>query len=197
MYRVDTFNWDVEELSETDRAAVRALNELSPSLPSAGYATNDPSAFLDAFRTLLHSADVRARGVALDQYHYAGANHRWTGSDPLDTMDAEVAVVARDLLAVPHQAGVPLLDQPHVVSCWNSALSALARSYDGSDGDLPRIVTVLDTMMRSGSTLDSTGIWALEVRLPTPTRPPAPGSATGWPASLPTSSWPLTFDKWS
>ena len=71
MYGFSSFYWDVADLAEPDRRAVDALDGASPPLPSAGYATHDPDGLLAAYRTLLHSADPPARGVALDQYTYA------------------------------------------------------------------------------------------------------------------------------
>jgi hypothetical protein len=165
MYGFSSFHWKVSELAEQDRQAVEALNELSPPLPSAGYATHDVDGLLAAYRTLLHSADIRARGVALDQYAYAEAQHRWGADNPMTRYNAEVLARAREMLAVDTQPGVPLTDQPHVMACWNSALGVLAcLADDGDTSDLPRIIEVLDRMFSDNLT-DDHAFWALEVRL--------------------------------
>lgn len=169
MYGFSAYYWDVAELGEADRRAVRALDEASPALPSAGYATHDEAGLVRAFRTLLHSDDVRARGVALDQFTYAGGQHRWTSQDPLGRLAAEVLAEARAMLAVSHDPSVPLRDQPLVTSAWNSALGALSRVDAGIGADLARIVEVLDLAYAAAAggdeVLDVFASWALEAAL--------------------------------
>jgi hypothetical protein len=164
MYGFSSFYWDVAELAEADRRAVATLNTASPPLPSAGYATHDPDGLLAAYRTLLHSADVRARGVALDQYTYAQAQHRWGVDNPMTRFDDEVLAQARALLAVTPEPTDPLAAQPQVTACWNSALGVLAFLTDDTAADLPRIIEVLDSAFPL-DVLDVYSFWALEVRL--------------------------------
>ncbi|WP_327003079.1 hypothetical protein OHA72_49695 [Dactylosporangium sp. NBC_01737] len=166
MYGFSSFHWDVAELAGPDRRAVEALDTASPPLPSAGYATLDPDGLLAAYRTLLHSDDVQARGVALDQYTYAEAQGRWGNANPLAAYDAEVLAEARAMLAVAPGPALPLAVQRRVTACWNSALGVMA-FLTGDDGaaDLPRIVEVLGAASAADLLDDPYPFWALEVRL--------------------------------
>jgi len=164
VYGFSAFYWDVGELAEEDRRAVAGLDSASPPLPSAGYATHDPDGLLEAYRTLLHSTDVRARGVALDQYTYACAQGRWGADNPMARLDDEVLAQARGMLAVAPEPAVPLADQPRVTACWNSALGVLAFLTDGSTTDLPRIVEVLESAFAE-DLLDIYSLWALGERM--------------------------------
>jgi hypothetical protein len=164
LYGFSSFYWNVDELGDEDRRAVAALDTASPHLPSAGYATHDLDGLLAVYRTLLHSADVRARGVALDQYTYAEAQHRWGADNPMTRFDDEVLAQARAMLAVTPDPAVPLAAQPRVTACWNSALGVLAFLTDDTSADLPRIIEVLDSAFAS-DLLDVYSFWALEVRL--------------------------------
>jgi hypothetical protein len=95
-----------------------------------------------AFLLLLHSADARARGVALDQHHYAQAQGRWGLNNPLREYDAETLTEARALLAVPLEPAASLDEQPAVVLGWCSAMGVL--TYLGEIDDLPRLMEILD-----------------------------------------------------
>ncbi len=164
MYGFSSFYWNVSELAEADRRAVEALNTASQSRPSAGYATHDLAGLLAAYRTLLDSADVRARGVALDQYAYAEAQGRWGADNPMTRFAGEVRAQARAMLATTPEPGVPLAEQPRVIAGWNSALGVLKHLADGDTSDIPRIVEVLSAMFLD-NLLDVDAFMALEVRL--------------------------------
>jgi hypothetical protein len=141
------FYWDVDTLGDEDRAALEAGD----------------------YRTLLHSADVRARGVALDQFVYAEAQGRWGLVNPMAGFGAEILDRARALLAVEADPAVPLEAQPQVTAGWNSALGAMAfLPGDGAEegaADLPRIVEVLRTAGERDLLDDTYAFWAVEVRL--------------------------------
>ena len=114
---------------------------------------------------MLHSTDIRARGVALDQYTYAEAQGRWGADNPMTRFDDEVLAQARAMLAVTPDPAVPLADQPRVIACWNSALGVLAfHARIGDTADLARIVEVIDSTL-AGDLLDTYAFLALEVRL--------------------------------
>jgi hypothetical protein len=164
VYGFSSYHWDVHELAEEDQRAIAALGTTSPPSPGAGFGPHDPDGLLAAYRTLLHSPDVRARGVALDQYTYAAAQHRWGAENPLTRFDEAVLAQARAMLAVTPEPTVPLAAQPRVTAGWNSALGVLAFLTDGSVVDLPRIVEVLDSAF-AGDLLDIHALRALGVRL--------------------------------
>lgn len=164
MFGFSSYHWDVGELSETDRRALVTLNDASPETPLAGYATHDPAGLFGAYRALLHSTDVRARGVALDQYAYAEAQGRWAIENPLVLFDDTVRAVARAMLAAVPRPGVPLTDQPLLLSGWRSALGALTHLADGDPSDLPLIMTVVEAMA-ADDLLDRHAFWPVEVRV--------------------------------
>lgn len=183
MYGFSSFYWDVADLAERDRRAVEALDGASPPLPSAGYATHDPDGLLAAYRTLLHSDDPPARGVALDQYTYAEAQGRWGAANPLAVLDDDVLAEARAMLAVAPDPALPLAAQPRVTACWNSALGVLAfLTGDGGAADLPRIVEVLSAAFTEDLLDDTYAFWAVEVRL-IDADPPTCERVGGWLAA--------------
>jgi hypothetical protein len=167
VYSFSSYHWNVNDLSEPDRRAVAALNDASPSLPSAGYATHDEDGLLNAFPALLRSDDVRARGIALDQYRYADAQMRWTDENPFTVFEDEALAVARAMLASVPLGGRPVEISPFDVSCWNSALGILSRA--GDETDLPRLFALVDLAMTGHadlSRLESMDLfWAVEIRV--------------------------------
>ncbi|GIJ71178.1 hypothetical protein [Virgisporangium ochraceum] len=162
MFGFSSYHWDVGELSADDRRALVTLNGASPETPLAGYATHDPHALLAAFRALVHSTDVRARGVALDQYVYAEAQGRWGIENPLVLFDDAVRAAAREMLTAVSRPGIPLTDQPLLLSGWRSALGAL--THVGDSSELPLVMTVVEAMA-ADDLLDRHAFWPVEVRL--------------------------------
>lgn len=110
---------------ELTGASARALAELM--------APTEPRAYLAAFRTLLHSDDTVAAGIALDHFQYAEALTRFGRESALDQLAPEVLAVARELLRQP-----PLPAEGDVGAGANhaSALLAMMNLAGPADADL-------------------------------------------------------------
>ncbi len=153
MYGFSSYYWEPDGLNADDLHALRTLDDVTPELPSAGYVTRDQEGLLAAYTVLLRSGDARARGIALDQYHYSEAQRRWGQDNPLTAYDDEVLAQARAFLALPQ-------DTPDGVAAWSSALAALCHLGEGSD--LPRLMDVLDVVVAEPDEFESyLAFWAV------------------------------------
>ncbi|MBL1097000.1 hypothetical protein [Streptomyces coffeae] len=112
-----SFHWQDCELG--DAGLNRALDELM--------APTERSAYLRAFRTLLHSENTVAAGIALDHFQYSGALTRWGRESALDLHEADALTVARKLLRQPPMAN----GANHA-----SALNAMMNIAQPEDADL-------------------------------------------------------------
>ncbi|MCP2169598.1 hypothetical protein [Goodfellowiella coeruleoviolacea] len=148
MHGFTSYYWDVDDLSqEADQRAWTVVNK-----------ADDVGELLTAYQAMLHSDDVVARGIALDQYHYAQAQWRWGVHNPLAALEDDIAACAREVLATAPDPGAPDHDWPVVLAAWASALGALW--HLGEDTDLPRILDVLDATVARGDEDGATDVLA-------------------------------------
>ncbi|MFI0448123.1 hypothetical protein [Actinomadura sp. 6N118] len=118
-----SFFWNNSDLDEELNQALDELME-----------PTEEGAYLRAFRTMLHSGDTAAAGIALDHFQYSGALTRFGGESVVEQYETEVLAVARDLLRQP-----PMPDG----SNHASALNAMMNIAEPADADL--IADALET----------------------------------------------------
>ncbi|MEU5028653.1 hypothetical protein [Streptomyces milbemycinicus] len=118
-----SFHWEGCELPDAELE--QAHDELM--------APTEEQAYLRAFRTLLHSGDTVAAGIALDHFQYSGALTRFGGESAVTQYGPDVLAVARELL---RQPPTPEDEDTSAGANHASALNAMMNLAQAADVDL-------------------------------------------------------------
>jgi hypothetical protein len=107
------------------------------------------SAYLRAFRTLLHSGRPAATGIALDHFQYSGALTRFGGQSAVERFAPEVLAIARASL---RQPPAPAAGDTFEGANHASALNAMMNLAEPADAEL--IVAALERAT-NGNVIDA------------------------------------------
>lgn len=144
-----SFHWEGCELPNTELE--RAHDELM--------APTEEQAYLRAFRTLLHSGNTIAAGIALDHFQCSGALTRFGAESAVERYGAEALAVARELLRHP-----PTPEDENTFAGANhaSALNAMMNIAEPADVDLIADALALATHANVRSAACSAAATALD-----------------------------------
>ncbi|MFI0735266.1 hypothetical protein ACH4S9_40735 [Streptomyces sp. NPDC021225] len=122
-------------------------------------APTEEQAYLRAFRTLLHSGNTIAAGIALDHFQYSGALTRFGAESAVERYGAEALAVARELLRRP-----PTPEDENTFTGANhaSALNAMMNIAEPADADLIADALALATNANVRSAACSAAATALD-----------------------------------
>ncbi|MFI1851454.1 hypothetical protein [Streptomyces sp. NPDC020480] len=144
-----SFHWEGCELPDAELE--QAHHELM--------APTEEQAYLRAFRTLLHSGNTIAAGIALDHFQYSGALTRFGGESVVEQYGPDVLAVARELLRRPP---TPEDEDTFAGANHASALNAMMNIAEPADADLIADALALATNANVRSAACSAAATALD-----------------------------------